>query len=179
MNRHERRKAQKILRLGNRTLKLRCLGCDRASPRMTKEHFFPKWLIEYADGRRKGVTWPQKAGFDWTNRENVNPDKAVVPLCPECNGDLGRTLESPVAEIFRALESESGLSDNDAELLVRWLWKFEGLQWGIFRNPNNDEYTDLYSLRERVTTSRAFNEIRSELVLAVALARSNDPGHED
>jgi hypothetical protein len=179
MNRHERRKAQKLMRLGNRALKLRCLGCDRAGPRVTKEHFFPKWLIEYADVRRRGITWPQKAGLDWTDKRNVDPDKAVVPLCDECNATFGKVLEGPVAGVFRALDREGGLSDHDAELLVRWLWKFEGLQWGIFRDHNTDEYTGRYTLRERVTTSKAFDEIRSELVLAVALARANDPGHGD
>ena len=111
-------------------------------------------------------------------KKNVNPQKAVVPLCNECNGLFGKGLESPVAPIFWALEREEGLSDRDAELLVRWLWKFEGLQWGIFHDPNNETYTRIYTLRDRVTTSRAFNEIRSQLVLTVALARANDAGHK-
>jgi hypothetical protein len=179
MNRHETRRSQKLLRLGNRALKLRCLGCDRANSRVTKEHFFPKWLIEYADVRRNGVTWPQKSGFDWTDKQNVNPDKAVVPLCDECNNAFGTVLEGPVAGIFRALERGEGISDTDAELLVRWLWKFEGLQWGIFRDPNTENYTGIFTLRERVTASRAFDEVGSHLVLAVALARANDPGYDD
>jgi hypothetical protein len=179
MNRHERRKAQKLMRLGNRALKLRCMGCDRASPRITKEHFFPRWLIEYADVRRKGISWPQKVGLDWIEKENVNAEKAVVPLCDECNQAFGRELEGPVAEIFRALDRGDGVNDHEAELLVRWLWKFEGLQWSLFRDLNSDEYTKLYTLRERVTTSRAFNEIRDQLVLAVALANENDEGHDD
>lgn len=179
MNRHERRKRDKLLRLGNRALKLRCSGCDTAGPRITKEHFFPRWLIEYADVRRDGITWPQKVGLDWIERKNINAEKAVMPLCDDCNTAFGKELESPVAAIFRALERGEGVSDYDAELLVRWLWKFEGLQWAMFRDHNTEEYTRLYSLRERVTTSRAFDEIRSELVLAVALAHANDKDYED
>lgn len=179
MNRHERRKGQKLLRLGNRALKLRCLGCDNPGPRITKEHFFPRWLIDYADVRRNGVSWPQKNGLDWIQKKNVSAEKAVIPLCGECNGIFGAELEGPVSTIFRALERGEGISDRDAELLVRWLWKFEGLQWGVFRDHNTDEYTKLYTLRERVTTSRAFDEIRPALVLAIALANANDLGHDD
>jgi hypothetical protein len=62
---------------------------------------------------------------------------------------------------------------------VRWLWKFEGLQWSIFHDPNAEKYTQRYTLSERITTSRAFDEARSELVLAIALARANDDGHTD
>lgn len=179
MNRHERRRAQKLLRLGNRALKLRCMGCEDVGQRITKEHFFPRWLIEYADVRREGVTWPQKQGLDWVDKKNVSAEKAVVPLCDKCNAAFGKELEGPVAEIFRVLERGEGIGDLDAELLVRWLWKFEGLQWGIFRDHNTEEYTRLYSLRERITTSRAFDEIRSSLILAIALANANDPGHHD
>lgn len=179
MNRHERRRAEKLFRLGNRALKLRCIGCNNVGTCITKEHFFPRWLIEYADVRRDGISWPRKEGLDWIENKNVNPDKAVVPLCDQCNEVFGRVLERPAAEIFRALDRGEGISDYDAELLVRWLWKFEGLQWGIFRDHNTQEYTTRYSLRERVTTSKAFDEIRASLVLAVALANANDPDYVD
>lgn len=179
MNRHEKRKREKLLRIGNRALKLRCIGCDRTGQRMNNEHFFPAWLIDYADVRRDGITWPQKVGLNWITKRNVNPEKAVVPLCYECNSVFGKELESPVAVIFRALERDECISDSDAELLVRWLWKFEGLQWSIFRDHNTEKYTRIYSLRERVTTSRAFDQVRAELVLAIALARSNDQGYTD
>ncbi len=179
MNCHERRKREKLLRLGNRPLRLRCAGCDRTGQRMTNEHFFPAWLIEYAHVRRDGITWPQKVGLEWIEKSNVNPEKAVVPLCKQCNNVFGNELESPAAVIFRALEREESISDNDAELLVRWLWKFEGLQWSIFRDHNTEKYSRIYTLRERVATSRAFNEIRPELVVAIALARTNDEGYDD
>lgn len=178
MNRHERRKQNKLVGLGNRALKLRCAGCDRVGQTMTKEHFFPKWLIEYADARQEGITWPEKVGFDWEDRRNVNPEKAVVPLCGDCNGVLGTLLEGPISKIFRGLDRGEGLSDLEAEFLVRWLWKFEGLQWSVFRDHNHQTYTRRFTLRERVTMSRAFDEVRPHLVLAVALANANDPGRD-
>ena len=59
-------------------------------------------------------------------------------------------------------------------------WKFEGLQWsfGAAQVPHA-LYTERYTLRERVTSPRAFAEIRSRLVLAVAAADANDPGFKD
>jgi hypothetical protein len=60
MNRHEKRKAATLHRLGLRALRLRCAGCDRVGREMTQEHFFPKWLIEYTDARREGISWLEK-----------------------------------------------------------------------------------------------------------------------
>jgi len=67
---------------------------------MTHEHFFPKWLIEYADAREEGIAWPEKVGFEWQERTNVNPEKAVIPLCGDCNSALGIGLEGPVPIFF-------------------------------------------------------------------------------
>jgi hypothetical protein len=177
MNRHEKRKRNKLLGLGNRALKLRCAGCNRVGRAMTHEHFFPRWLIEYADARREGITWPEKVGFEWKDR-NVNPDKAVIPLCDDCNNAFGTELEGPVSQIFRGIDRRDGLSDLESELLVRWLWKFEGLQWSIFHDHNSQTYTRRFTLKDRVTTSRAFDEVRPHLVLAVAVANANDAGRD-
>jgi hypothetical protein len=145
---------------------------------MTREHFFPRWLIEYADARREGIAWPEKVGFEWQDRPNVSPEKAVIPLCIDCNSALGTGLEGPVSQIFRGLDRGDGLSDLESELLVRWLWKFEGLQWSIFRDHNNQKYTRRFTLKDRVATSRAFDEVRKHLVLAIALADASDPGRD-
>ncbi|MEH2523999.1 MULTISPECIES: hypothetical protein [unclassified Bradyrhizobium] len=118
MNRHERRKAQAVERKSLRLLRLRCSGCDRVGLRMTKEHFFPKWLIEHAEVHHEGITW--------LDEQTIDPDKATIPLCQECNEGFGNALEGRVAEIFRELDREAAISEDDAELLVRWLWKFEG-----------------------------------------------------
>jgi hypothetical protein len=170
MNRHESRKAAKLHKLGLRALRLRCVGCDRAGRKTTQEHFFPKWLIKYADVHREGISWLGKKG--------LNPDKATVPLCDECNNLFGTILEGPVSTIFRALDAEQPISDHDAELLVRWMWKFEGLQWFLYAQPEQ-VYSLKYSLRDRVTRPEPFAEIRQNLLLAVATCHANDPGFED
>src|SRR5262245_24796256 len=112
MNRHERRKAARLYRAGNRSLKLRCAGCDRVGQRMTDEHFFPTWLIEYTEAQHEGISW--------LGKEGVSPAKATMPLCGDCNNLLASVLEAPVSLIFRALEAGEAVSDLDAELLVRW-----------------------------------------------------------
>jgi hypothetical protein len=170
MNRHERRRQVKLHKQGLRGLRLRCAGCDRAGREMTHEHFFPKWLIEYADVTRRGI--------EWLGREAVSPDKATVPLCSECNNLFGTVLEGPVSRIFRALDNDQPISDLDAELLVRWMWKFEGLQFHVFAKPE-DHYTQKYSLRDRVTKPHAFAEARADMMLAIATSHANDPGRGD
>src|SRR6266852_3847134 len=150
MNRHDRRKRISLLRKGKRALKLRCAGCERAGRRMTNEHFFPRWLIEYANAFHEGIQWiePEK---------RISAEKATVPLCDECNNAFGTTLEGPVSKIFRSIEAHRPLSDADAELLVRWMWKFEGLQWYLLAAADSPHavYSERYTLRERVTASYA------------------------
>jgi|SoiMethySBSTD1v2_1073268.scaffolds.fasta_scaffold23554_2 hypothetical protein len=170
MNRHERRKAASLHKIGLRALKLRCVGCDRAGRTMSQEHFFPRWLIKHADVRRDGIEWLGKKG--------LNPEKATVPLCEECNNEFANTLEGPVSSILRGLESGEALSDLEAEIIVRWMWKFEGLQWSLYA-PSEGRYTAKHSLRDRVTKPNAFSEIRERLLLAVAFCHANDPGFED
>lgn len=155
-----------------RLLKLRCTGCDRVGLKMTKEHFFAKWLINYADVR-DGIWWIHD------DENKVDADKATIPLCSDCNHAFGTSLEGPVAEIFRQLEGGSAISEDEAELLVRWLWKFEGLQWAAINNNPDGLYTSRYSLRERVETSRVFDEVREDMVLAVALTHHNDLDRRD
>ncbi|MDH2342734.1 hypothetical protein [Bradyrhizobium sp. SSUT77] len=171
MNRHDRRKAEAVERTSRRLLKLRCSGCDRVGLPMTKEHFFPQWLIECAKVHHEGITW--------LDGQTVDPDKATIPLCAHCNETFGTSLEGPVAEVFRQLEQGAALSENEAELLVRWLWKFEGLQWAAATNKPEGLYTRRYTLRERAAEANAFNEVRADMLLAVALTHSNDPDFND
>lgn len=95
-----------------------CIACGSTDRQITREHFWPQWLI--AQARPLSVRWRDK---------RVKPKSATVALCADCNAAFGRELESPVAKIFSDLQSGLGVSDFEAELLVRWLWKFEGLSW--------------------------------------------------
>src|SRR6476661_3004698 len=104
-----------------RKYKKECVSCRRADVKMNHEHFWPQWLIDRTGTNKTGVR------FDGTKR--INPRKLKVPLCVRCNSDFGNGLETPVSILFNEIEAGRGISDEDAEVLVRWLWKFEGLYW--------------------------------------------------
>src|SRR5687767_2451266 len=151
---------------GNK-FKRECVACGKSGVTITKEHFWPEWLIALTGTHRTGVR------FDSTKR--VNPRRLTVPLCRSCNSDFGRELESPTAHIFRDLEAGRGISDREAEVLVRWLWKFEGLAWR-FENPDGF-YTRDYTLRERVLGP--IDATRSDLAVAIAIADRIEPEFGD
>lgn len=169
MNREKRRAAQSARRSAMGKLKLRCVCCDRVGQPMTKEHLWPKWLIKHANLKEEGVAWHQG--------HMVSPNAATIPLCADCNHDLGAKLEGPVSVVFQEMETGKGLTDAEAELLVRWLWKFEGLFWNTthFSHPNA-RYSALYTVRERVLGPIS---IRPMLSLALSFAERNDDGHND
>lgn len=135
---------------------------------MTKEHFWPKWLIERTGTSRTGVKWRGTA-------RKVNPKAATLPLCKRCNHDFGQELEVPVSRIFREVEIGDGLSDNEIEILIRWLWKLEGLAW-LMHHPLGN-YSPSFTLRQRVLGPIA--ELRPHLTLAISLIDQIDPIHGD
>ena len=134
---------------------------------MNKEHYFPVWLIERTATVREGIAW--------AGRDRVSALSATVPLCTRCNSDFGRELESPMTRVFDDLEAGRGISDEEAELIVRWMWKFEGLAW-VFHHPRAI-YTERYTLRERVL--RPIDDIRGSLILAIGIAEKRDPDFEE
>jgi hypothetical protein len=136
-------------------LKEACAGCDEFRPDTNKEHVFPKWLI-----RRAKVTQ-----IKWRGRW-VSPMKATIPLCENCNSTFGSELELPCSRIFADLEAGRGISEFEADILARWMWKGLGLDW-MARNPGIP-YTPRYSLRERVL--RPIDDMRSEITIAISLA---------
>lgn len=134
---------------------------------MNKEHYFPRWLIERTRTVREGI--------EWGGARNVSALSATLPLCVRCNTDFGRDLESPMAMVFDDIESGRGVTDGEAELVVRWMWKFEGLAW-VFHHPRA-VYTERYTLRERVL--RPIDDIRGNITLAIGLAEQRDPDFEE
>ncbi len=144
-----------------------CAACGTVDSKTNKEHFWPQWLIEKTGTHRTTVRF--------TTAKFINPKTLVVPLCIRCNTDFGRELEAPVSRIFEDLEAGRGISDVEAELLIRWLWKFEGLFW-IFTHPEH-KYSVKYTLRERVL--QPIDDLRSELSLAISLADEIDPSFGD
>ena len=122
---------------------------------MNNEHFWPQWLIRKT--KTKGVRFSQT--------KRVNPKSMKVPLCAACNSAFGGELEDPMSRLLPQIESGAGLSDLDAELLVHWMWKFEGLTWS-FDHPEL-RYTERYTLRDRVLLP--LDDIRADLTVAVSL----------
>ena len=136
-------------------LKERCGGCEQFGKQMTKEHLFPRWLII--------KTRTEQTGIKWHTKRRVPALAATLPLCGDCNKEFGNDLEAPVATLFEQIEDGQGLSDIDAELLIRWLWKMKGLSW-VATNPEG-KYIRPGTLRERVLYP--INEIRPKLILGL------------
>ena len=134
---------------------------------MNKEHLFPEWLILRCNTHMTGIKWLEKS--------NVPALRATLPLCEDCNKTFGRELESPTRQTFDDLEARRGITDEQAELLVRWMWKIKGLAW-IANHPRGD-YTLNYTLRERVL--RPIDDMRGEIVFAAALIETLDPESKD
>jgi hypothetical protein len=148
-------------------LKARCAGCEKFGVEMNKEHLFPKWLI-----LRTGTN---ATGIRWGSKRQVPALSCTVPLCIECNSDFGTELEGPAERLFTQIEAGDGISDEDAELLVRWLWKIKGLDW-IANHPHG-RYSHKYTLRERVLLP--IDAVREHLILAGALIGQVDPEFGD
>ncbi len=141
-----------------------CVACGASNRKITKEHYWPQWLIERA--RPKSVRW---------HKRRIPAQSATVSLCIDCNSSFGREIESPVARIFADVEAGQGISDLEAEILVRWLWKYEGLSW--LQMHSRWSYSPGLTLRDRVLNR--LGEIRPHLSLAVSLIDHIDPHYGD
>jgi len=148
--------------------KIECVACAARGVKITREHFWPLWLVE--------LTRTGKTPVRWLPGHKVLPYSTTVPLCGRCNGDFNIELEVPTQRIFNDILAGLGLSANEAEIVVRWLWKFEGLQWRL-DHPDNAYATNGVTLRDRVL--RRIDAMRSEIVLAVSLIDRIDDGFND
>jgi hypothetical protein len=117
-----------------------CVGCGSRTNPKNKEHPFPKWLITR--------TRTDRTSIRWINGKKIPADQATLPLCKQCNDDFGAQLESPMSRLLTEIENGKGVSDNEAEIVIRWLWKLEGLLWHV-RHPSHD-YSAKFTFRERV-----------------------------
>jgi len=156
----------KILRQSYlKKLKLRCICCDQVGKKKSKEHFWPLWLSKRANLNKKGVRWGSTF---------ANPKTAVISICKECNNTLGAFLEAPVSKIFDDLENSKSISDNDCELLIKWLWKIEGYQSKIINFSNPDYlYSHRWTLIERLLNKDAFKNIRTSMSVGISLIKNN------
>jgi hypothetical protein len=175
VNRAERRKLKAQQGSAEmRRAKWRCLGCERAGYRKkskSKEHFWPLWLTERANIKGASLNWVHG---------KAHRNATVLPLCSECNDILNTKLEIPVQHVFDSVENKEGLSDYDAKLLkllIRWLWKYEGLDWSLMASGTDARYSSSYTMIERVLGA-SMEEHRDRLMLAITLVKSNE-GFED
>lgn len=143
-----------------------CIGCEKPVKKMTKEHFWPKWMIKHTN--------MQKTKIGWWNGTEVYPLTATIPLCGPCNHSLGSKLEAPMQQIFLDLENRKGMSDNEAETFIRWCWKMEGFSWRLFEPEG--EYSEVYTVTERALQN--IDNIRPGLVLAIAFVKDYCEGRE-
>jgi len=143
----------------------KCPGCGEKNKKSNKEHLWPEWLIKLTGANKIGIKWAGKY---------IPASACTIPLCEECNKEFGQVLEGPVSRIFNELESGEGLSENEIELLIRWLWKITGLAWAS-QNPDK-KYTEIYTVKERVL--RPIDKIRGTLIFAASLIKEISPKYK-
>lgn len=149
---------------------MRCVACERVGVPMNKEHIWPLWLINHAKVHKEGIRWMDK---------RISPKNLKFPLCTDCNSEFGAKLEQPAKTALEKIESGQGITDEDADILIRWLWKFEGLWWSyVHPKASEMKYSDIWTLKERVL-GNAIDRIRGLLTLAIGLIHENDDGFED
>lgn len=107
--------------------KNQCICCEESGKKMNKEHIFPKWLLKLTNTEQ-----------DLFNSPNgmVPGISLTIPLCEDCNRQLGVELEAPVSSIFLRINNNEGFNDHEAELLVRWMWKINGMFYWSICNEN-------------------------------------------
>ncbi|TIR30118.1 MAG: hypothetical protein E5X07_22995 [Mesorhizobium sp.] len=170
-SREERRKDAAIIRAGLNSAKYRCLACEKANLNRNKEHFWPRWLIAFAEATKEPVEWLGK---------KLPAEAVQIPLCATCNSAFGADLEGPMSQLLPRISAGAGVTDAECELIVRWLWKFEGLGWNAYNfHRHKARYSVKFSLRDRVLGKQSLTNIRGHLVVALALAHQNDPGSHD
>lgn len=110
-----------------------CICCGEKGKKANKEHIFPQWLFHKTNTFSipiRGTAGPKK----------IPGKHCVIPICEECNSELGKKLEEPVLKIFTQLESSCGFNDYEAELLIRWMWKITGMFYWIERAEREEDY---------------------------------------
>jgi hypothetical protein len=152
---------------GRKAAKKRCVACEIIGKEMTREHVWPEWLIDRAQLGNSRLRW-----FEG---KRISANASTIPLCRDCNNKFGSVLEAPVSNAFEALEGGRGLSDLEAELLVRWMWKFEGYSWLL--SDQIRTYSHITTLRARVLNP--LGTYRPRVALAISLIDAIDPTFGD
>lgn len=144
--------------------KLRCICCEKAGVSITKEHYWPVWLLELAKVSSGPCYWP-------LINKDIPLHSCKVPLCKTCNNTLGATIEAIAKSALVDCEAKIGITYTQAKTLVLWLWKFEGLMWNL--SNASDQYSSFWTMKERLLGT-AFETIADDIVLACATIKQVD-----
>lgn len=138
-------------------LKDKCVCCEESGKKYSREHVFPKWLLEISNTKQ--------APFQWLCKPFITGQKCTIPLCIECNNTLGIELEDKVKDIFTNIELGNGFNDYEAELLIRWMWKIVGL---LFRTVI-PTYSPNVTVKQHVLSQ--ISQPRDRLSIAISIIK--------
>ena len=146
-----------------------CICCEKKGEKSSKEHIFPKWLLKKTNTYDNPITW---IGLD----RKIPGKDCVIPICEECNNELGIQLENPVSQIFERIENGLGFNDHEAELLVRWMWKMNGMfHWMV--HPRATYSDGNCTLKERALSG--IIDSRDRISIAVSLIKDSSEDFVD
>jgi hypothetical protein len=90
-------------------------GARPGSKKFNDEHVVPKWLLRRHQLFNQEISIP--------NGSLIQYGRYTIPCCAECNSEMGRRIEEPVAELFAggydALKEH--LRNEGPTLLFRWM----------------------------------------------------------
>lgn len=145
-----------------------CIVCNKNKPN-SKEHVFPIWMLK--------LTNTQDTKIPWLHGEKIKSIDCTMPICSDCNRLLNLYLEIPFKKVFTKLKSGKEISDYEAEITVRWMWKVSQLFW--LYGQNNGYYEWKYSLKERCLTDIDIPRNRISLAICrTKLKVKNSEGNE-
>ncbi|CAI6035703.1 hypothetical protein PAECIP112173_00811 [Paenibacillus sp. JJ-100] len=147
-----------------------CISCTERGKKTNKEHIFPQWLLKKTNTFSNPITGT-------AGNKKIPGKHCVIPICEECNSELGRILELPVSKIFERIENNQGFNDFEAELLVRWMWKITSMFYWIERSKDEDDY-GFVSVKDRCL--KRIENPRERISIAISLIENEkDEKYED
>jgi hypothetical protein len=139
--------------------KKQCICCEKSGKRMNKEHIFPQWLLKKTNNMGNLLK---------TLHGDIPGKSFTIPLCEDCNSLLSEKLEAPVSLIFDNIENGKGFNDFEAEKIIQWMWKINGMAFWSVCNKGLTYGID--TLLTRVTEPICYP--RSRISIAIGLIKN-------
>lgn len=131
-----------------------CAGCG-VSDRETKQTaIYPQWLLSKTKTFSKPV-------HGVTAHKTMAGRQCTAALCEECRTVFAKELDEPAVAILKQIENGTGFNDQEADILIRWLWKVTGLAAALGNGMPAE------NLRERC--AKPLESPRSRMSIAAAL----------